>query len=345
MKVNGWKRPSIAFMVCAATLIAGGGQNIVAAQTFTVLHNFGATNGDLLKPVAPATIAQGPDGNLYSTTPNGGALNLGGVFKINPDGQLTIIYSFDGPHGAQPYSGLTLGQDGSLYGATNSGGSSGVGTVFKITREGAVMVLHNFAGLDGEAPYAAPIQGGNGNFYGVTYGGGSQGFGSIYMMTPSGKLATLHSFDETDGWLPYGPLVQGTDGIFYGTTVWGGTGGGGGTIFKITSNGQFTNLYNFDGTHGKFPYAGLVQASDGNLYGTTEEGGPNNTGVAFRISQNGDFTVIHDFNFNGNPGGSASFDGLLQATDGNLYGAPTEGGINDWGAIYTLGPKRFFGAI
>lgn len=197
-------------------------------------------------------------------------------------------------------------------------------------------MLHNFTGPDGEVPYAPPIQGSDGNFYGTTYGGGTQGSGSVYKITQSGKLITLHSFDTTDGWLPYGPLVQGTDGSFYGTTLLGGTGGAGGTIFKITIDGQFSNLYNFDGAHGKFPYAALVQASDGNFYGTTEQGGTNNTGVVFKITPDGKFTLLHNFNFNGNPGGSAPFDGLVQTSDGNLYGAPTEGGTNGYGTIYRM---------
>ena len=250
---------------------------------YSVLYNFGSRSGDPLEPFYSGIIAQGRDGNLYSTAP-GGANNVGAVFKITPAGTLTTLYSFDTTHGAYPYGGLTLGMDGNFYGTT-SGGGAGWGTVFKITPSGALTVLYNFTnGSDGASPYAPPIQGTDGNFYGTAFGGGICGnCGTVYKITPSGTFTSLYQFDVTHGFGPYAPLVQGTDGNFYGTTQDGGTNDDG-VVFKVTSAGKLTVLYNFDLTHGALPLGPLVQGSDGNFYGTAETGGSANNGVVFKIT-------------------------------------------------------------
>ncbi len=140
--------------------------------------------------------------------------------------------------------------------------------------------LHAFDGPDGLEPYAGLIQATDGNFYGTTsYGGPSarSSFGTIFKITLSGTLTTLHVFDYTDGEAPNAGLIQATDGNFYGTTSEGGVGGYAGTVFKITPSGTLTTLYRFcsqtNCTDGQLPDAGLIQATDGNFYGTTYAGG------------------------------------------------------------------------
>ena len=128
------------------------------AQTYTDLYNFGSASGDPLSPQYSGIVAQGRDGNLYSTTPAGGTGNLGTVFKITAGGAVSVLYSFDGTHGKVPYSGLTLGTDGNFYGTTSLGGSADIGVIFKITPTGTYTVLHTFASSDGYTPYAPPIQ-------------------------------------------------------------------------------------------------------------------------------------------------------------------------------------------
>ncbi|MGC1373603.1 MAG: choice-of-anchor tandem repeat GloVer-containing protein [Candidatus Sulfotelmatobacter sp.] len=178
-----------------------------------VLYNLGSKRGDPSQPTYSGIVAQGRDGNLYSTAPGGGAKSGGAVFKVTPAGTLSVLYSFTGggSDGFAPMGGLTLGTDGNFYGTTFEGGESNLGTVFKITSTGRLTTLYTFTGIgDGSTPQAPPIQGTDGNFYGTTTGG------TVYELTPSGNLTTLYTFDT--GGSPTTPLVEGTDGNFYGTT-------------------------------------------------------------------------------------------------------------------------------
>ena len=146
-------------------------------------------------------------------------------------------------------------------------------------------VLYSFGSSpsDGAEPFAGLVQGSDGNFYGTTENGGTSGEGTVFRISPSGTYTDLYSFSgiHLNGYWPYAGLVQGSDGNFYGTTSQGGTGdvmqGGLGTVFRISPSGSYTNLYSFGSytTDGDYPYAGLVQGSDGNFYGTTQDGGAN----------------------------------------------------------------------
>src|SRR5579859_5535751 len=216
------------------------------AQTFSALYSFNNTPGsaDPLGFTYPGTMAQGRDGNMYSTSENGGGpLNAGSFFNMSPTGALSVLYAFDPNNDAgcsSPWSGLTLGSDGNFYGALGSCTfGNGSGEVFSITPSGVINLLYNFTGgSDGSEPFTAPVEGLDGNFYGTTLaGGGTSNCGTIYRITPVGSLTTLHTFDQTDGCASYAPLVLGTDGNFYGTTETGGNVNhpNAGVVFKITA--------------------------------------------------------------------------------------------------------------
>lgn len=320
----------------ASLLILAALTGVGDSQTYTVLYNLGTNAGDPSNPNYSGIVAQGRDGNLYSTAP-GGANGAGAMFKITPGGTLTVPYSFNSSDEI-PYSGLTLGTDGNFYGTTISGGTSRMGAVFKITSSGTLTVLHNFDGSDGSQPNAPPIQGMDGLFYGTTGQGGMNNLGTVYKMTSSGKFTTLYSFDDTHGNYPIAPLVEGADGDFYGTTLRGGSNGGYGIVYKITPSGKLTVIYDFDLIHGERPFSPLVQGSDSSFYGTTNGGGTIGYGVVFKITATGKLTVLH--NLNGTTDGFGPIGGLVQATDGNFYGTASDGGTANQGTIFRISPTK-----
>jgi uncharacterized repeat protein (TIGR03803 family) len=258
----------------------------------TTLYSFtNFNNGDLPN----GALEQGSDGNFYGTTQVGGTSSsssnatsgYGTVFRMNPNGALTSLYSFsDTNDGAYPQCGLVQGSDGSFYGTTQGGGTNSLGTVFKITPNGILTSLYSFTGgSDGARPSAPLVQGGDGNFYGTTENGGTNSFGTVFKITPSGTLTSLYSFSGgSDGAFPQTALVQGSNGSFYGTAPLGGTTNSFGTVFKITPSGAVTILHEFTGGNdGANPYGALVQGSDGNFYGTTSQRGAGGNGTVFQL--------------------------------------------------------------
>lgn len=312
------------------------------AQGFAVLYNFGSTMQDPQGPESTSAIAQGRDGNLYSTTPYGGLSGNGTVFRITPAGIPFVLYNFDRAHG-QPFSGLTLGTDGNFYGTTANGGKANVGSVFKITPKGILTVLYTFTNsTDGANPLPPPIQGVDGNFYGTTNSAGRYGFGGVYKITPASKFSVLYSFDNTHGAYSLAQLVQGTDGNFYGTTNSGGSGGEG-VVFKLTPAGKITVVHAFDGTHGGNVRTSVIQATDGNFYGTTDAGGTANAGVIYKVTPTGKFTVL--YNVNGKSDGYGPDTALVQATDGKFYGVTPAGGSMQSGTIFSIDSKSKYSVL
>ena len=298
-----------------------------AADGFTVLHEFiGARNG----VDAFGRLVQGNDGAFYGTTLAGGIYGTGTVYKVDVDGQFTVLHSFKAPDdGIRPYSGLVLADDGNFYGTTSEGGPcqkpciSG-GTVFRMTPEGVITTLHTFE--DDEQPYSLAA-GSDGLLYGVTEYGGSLGDGSIYSIATDGTYRLLVSFDSTTGiYNPEGRLVEGTDGNIYGTAT-------SGAVFRMTPDGAITLLHSLNGTtEGSGLIAGLVQGNDGRFYGGTQYGG-HGYGTLFAITADGDFTVLHAFN---GGDGFGLKDALVQGSDGYLYGASRDGGYLGWGTLFRL---------
>jgi uncharacterized repeat protein (TIGR03803 family) len=303
-------------------------------------------------------LVQGTDGNFYGTTSEGGANGqYGTVFKVTPSGSFTRLYSFCSHNGcadgANPNAALVLGTDGNFYGTTLTGGTTGSndGTIFKITPSGTLTTLYSFCAQggcpDGAQPYAGLVQATDGNFYGTTFEGGANqgcagGCGTLFKITSNGTLTKLHDFCSqqgcADGYNPQAGLVQATDGNLYGTTTQSLEGGPTGTVFKITTTGTLTPIYQFCSqpgcADGYTPVAGLVQATDGNLYGTTEFGGLGGDGTIFKITPGGALTTLH--NFDGSDGNQIVA-GLVQAIDGSFYGTTSHGGSSGDGTVYQLG--------
>jgi uncharacterized repeat protein (TIGR03803 family) len=297
----------------------------------TTLYSFSYGSG-----ANPETGAiQGSDGFLYGTTPNGGNYDNGTVFKLSTNSAFTSLFSFDYADGSAPEAALVQAANGWLYGTTYGGGTNGYGTVFEITTNGAFTSLYSFDYSDGDHPDAALVQAANGCLYGTTSSGGMYGEGTIFQVTTNGVFTSLYSFTGgEDGGYPEAALVQAANGDLYGTTPSGGIYGAG-TVFQITTNGAFTSLYSFTGGEdGGYPEAALVQAANGDLYGTTPSGGINGFGAVFQITTGGTFTALYSFSGGedgGEPGG-----GLVASPGGWLYGITQAGGANGNGDVFAL---------
>jgi uncharacterized repeat protein (TIGR03803 family) len=298
MKRTGFAKTTwMATIFCVATAVASH------AQTFTTLASFDYSDGS-----NPTSLVQGPDGNFYGTAYYGGT--------------------------ATSCDNLKAGY--------------GCGTVFKVTPTGEITTLHIFCSkancADGGQPVGKLVLGPNGSFYGVTeYGGNNSataciGCGTVFEITLGGKFTTLYSFcaqtNCTDGRAPYGGLALGANGNFYGTTAFGGAYGDG-SVFEITSAGKFTTLYSFcaktNCPDGSLPAAALVQATNGDLYGSTDFGGAYDEGVIFAITTAGDFTALSSLR-----GNRPDPNPMIQAADGNLYGTTYAGGGYGGGSFFTM---------
>ena len=293
---------------------------ITSTGALTSLVSFNTSNGE--SPIE--ALVQGSDGNLYGTTRQGGSNNYGTAFKMSPGGILSTLMNFTGINGRYPSASLSKGTDGNFYGTTENGGTYGYGTVFKMTPAGATTTLVAFKSPEGWNPQSPLVQGDDGNYYGTTRSGGSNDVGTVFKMTPGGTLTTLVNFDSINGGNPLAGLLQGSDGAFYGTTISGGSNGGG-TVFKVTSAGTLTTLanFNFTTTSGHYPWSGLIQASDGNFYGTTEYGGTYNYGTVFKMTPTGVLTTLASFT---STSGRYPIGELVQGKDGNFYGTTSQSG-------------------
>lgn len=308
--------------------------------TLITLYSFCAQLNCVDGKTPQAGLVLATNGTFYGTTASGGLYGDGTVFSVTAGGKLTTLHSFDMTvDGSAPYAALVQATNGIFYGTTSYGGvGGGDGTVFNVTSGGTVTTLHSFDRTDGAIPYSALVQGTNGNFYGTTSDFGANGYGTVFSITPGGTLTTLHNFDKTDGAFPYAPLVQATNGTFYSTTTEGGANGVG-TVFSITSGGTLTTVHSFDSTDGSYPYAALVQATNGAFYGTTSEGGTANCsfgspcGSVFSITAGGTLATLHSFD---STDGDKPQAALVQDTNGTFYGVTYEGGVSNYGTIFSL---------
>ena len=353
---------ALLLVICLATAI------VSSAQTFTTIAALRLAYNDH----PGAALAQATNGNFYGTT-SGGCCVSGTVFKITPSGKVTSLHAFDGTDGAGLDARLVLATDGSIYGTTYSGGANNYGTVFKITPAGTLTTLYNFCSqtncADGAYPVAGLTQATDGDLYGTTAGGNADsGFcssgvcGTVFKMTLGGTLTTLYTFCPSggpncqDGYNPVAGLLQAANGDFYGTTSLGGanncTGAGCGTLFKITRAGELTTLYQFcseaNCADGANPSSGLIQAEDGDLYGTTGAFGSLDPGTIYKVTQAGELTTLYRFCSKTNcADGIAPTSGLILATDANFYGVTLAGGIRVkrcfWGegcgTVFKITPK------
>ncbi len=277
----------------------------------------------------------------------------------------TTVATLTLAQGSSPYSALVQGRDGNFYGTAYNGGAHGWGSVFRVTPAGAVTVLYDFCAQANCADGADPgsiILATDGNFYGTTSAGGAfcspvsnpPGCGTVFKISPTGSFTVLHSFNATDGATPNW-IIEGADKSFYGTAFDGGAVCTiCGTVFKMTPAGTITIIHNFKGSDGQNP-VGVVQGTDGNLYGSTYGGGKNNPdfcqpyfgcGTVFRVSTSGAFTSLHSFDITD---GAILYAPVVQASDGTFYGTTFYGGSaengGDEGTVFSITSKGHFETV
>jgi uncharacterized repeat protein (TIGR03803 family) len=311
---------------------------ISLSGALTTLHRF-VRSTDGAEPIAG--LAQAVNGDLYGTASVGGTNNDGTVFKVMPTGKFTVLHTFAGTDGETPWGTPILGTDGDLFGTTYEGGANESlgGTVFKITPGGTLTTLYSSVDIYWN-PFAGLVQATNGEFYGMSQYAGTgacnHGCGTIFRFA-DGTVTTVYNFAGQEGsppW-PYAPLVQGTTGELYGMTEENGSDSSG-TVFRVTTGGtKFKTLHSFDMSAN--PTSGLIQATDGNFYGTTNMDGANEAGTIFKITPSGTLTVLYNFcsQESCTDGGDPQA-GLIQDTNGNLYGTTYYGGANGKGAVFSL---------
>ena len=323
--------------------VGGGGTHnagvvftIDASGHYTVLHSFtGGADGS-----SPQSLIRDEAGNLYGTAATGGgAAEAGVVFKMDPSGHETVLYSFTGAaDGGNPYGGVVRDAAGNLYGSTSGGGTSDAGVVFKVDPSGHETVLYSFTGgADGAYPNPVILDS-MGNLYGTTTnGGGASDAGVVFKIDPSGLETVLYSFaGGNDGANPSGALIRDAEGNLYGTTPDGGGTPDAGVVFKVEPSGRETLLYTFTGgADGSSPSAALIRDVAGNLYGTTDIGGPANGGVVFKLDPSGTETVLHAF-ARGTDGNQPDLAGVVRDSAGNFYGTNAFSGSGGQGTVYKL---------
>src|SRR3984885_14352767 len=351
-----------------------------AASKERVLYSFqGGADGSF--PMGG--VISDAQGNLYGAT-NGGDLGTGNVYKLthNKDGSWTntVLHSFEGEpvDGAQPMGSLVFDSQGNLYGTTSTGGIGveGEGTVFKLTpiKKGPwkETILHTFNCLntnDGCGPQSSVIFDSAGNLYGTTLQGGGgdnstfcqNGCGTVFELSPnkdgSWTESLIHTFPDgsggtPDGQNPYASLIMDSAGNLYGTT-WAGGPDDEGIIFRLApaAKGKWkeTVLFHFhdlvnNPPDGANPYASLLMDKDGNLYGTTRDGGgkPGGGGTVFKLTPTAKGawkeTVIHAFSST-NDGGYLPLAGLIADSVGNLYSVTPQDGESGDGVVFKLSPN------
>jgi len=297
------------------------------AQVYTQIHSFDESK-EGSNPNNPALLAQGQDGNLYGTLPNKTSF-VGSIFVSSVSGVVTALYSFQGPDGNTPQSGLSLGFDGNFYGSTELGGGSKVGTVFSFGSGGSSS-LHSFSDdSNGAYPWATPIQAPDGNIYGITNNGSNPG--KIYRITPAGAFSTIATAPSDT----VAPLILGSDGNLYGTTPNGGDFNEG-TVFQLTLKGKLKIIHSFrtDGIDGRNPAGPVMQGVDGKLYGSTVWGGTDDQGTVFAMTTSGGgYKVLHTFQA---AEGTNLYAGLVEGSDKFLYGVAARGGLNSVGTLFKV---------
>lgn len=304
-------------------------------------HSFGEQPQAPAHPLGGLTAGRG--GAWFGATSAGGAHAMGSIYRLDPDGTLSVLHSFaGGADGATPTSRPVVGADGALYGTTSAGGQAGqcgLGTLWRLGSQGDYQVLHAFGRKDGDgaAPRSQPLTASDRHLYGVTPRGGRFGAGVLYRVNPGGEVEILHDFGaDGDVARPIGAPVQTRDGALYGTAEAGGSRGRGGIWRWSPEHGELVVGSAVADDAPRPLRHSLVEGDQGRLFGVSERGGDHDGGTLFELTPRGVLRVVHSF---GAPGGGQSPSGdLTRGDDGAFYGTTARGGAFGGGTLYRFQP-------
>ena len=348
-------RPWLAGTALALTLAGSGVHAAPAAPVLTTLLSFDGTNGT----ISAAGLTFDSAGTLYGTAVfggSGGEFGFGTVFELSGPGHTRekTLVKFNYTDGSEPTAALTRDSSGNLFGTTSAGGAAGTGTAFELSGAGhrTLTTLASFTGANGASPlgglaFYAPARFHipglpyfDGDLFGTTSTGGKNGYGTVFKLSGTGHTTQtiLVSFTIANGSQPGATLVADATGNLYGTTFTGGPGSYG-TVFELSGpdHRTLTTLASFNGSNGANPFGGLTLDAAGNLYGTTQYGGPGYGGTIFELSGTGHRTLTTLATFgNDDPNGAVPQGTLLIDAAGNLFGT-TNGGADEFGDGAFLG--------
>ncbi len=304
-----------------------------ADQTLETLVTFSGDNGS-----NPESIVQGPHGNFYGTTYNGGSGGKGTLFEVPLNSPIKTLVNFNGANGSNPESHLVEWNDGNLYGTTYSGGAYNKGTIFQLTPTGSFRTVVSFSGPNGASPISGLVLGSDGGLYGTTSNGGAYGKGTLFKITKGGGVSTMASNSASVHSSGMRGLIDPKDmSPVYGST---------GNMDSQTSDpadpgsasggGMMQTIVNFSGANGANPQ-GLIRGTNGDFYGTTSGGGASNDGTIFELTPGGKITTLLTFN---GANGANPHSRLGQLPDGNFYGTTYNGGTTNMGTVFTFDPQN-----
>jgi uncharacterized repeat protein (TIGR03803 family) len=302
------------------------------AGDLKVLASFDGTNGIL--PQAGVTFDA--NGNLFGTASEGGANALGTVWELaKGSGTITALAAFNGANGSFPLSAATLDASGNLFGTASNGGANGVGAVWElVNRSSTITAIASFTTTNGAVPLAGVTFDSSGNLFGTTVGGGTQGTGTVWELAKgSSTITALASFVLPSQSVFGGVTIDGNGNLF-GTTGSGGANNQGTVWELVKGSNAITTLASFNGTNGNLPRAGVTFDANGNLFGTTQNGGATNQGTVWELAKgSGVITALASFN---GTNGSLPLGGVTFDANGNLFGTAPFGGSNAIGTVWEL---------
>ena len=321
---------------------AGGGNSYgtiysyeISTSTYARLVAFSGTNSKNPE----SQLIQASNGRLYGVSTNGGTGDFETLYSYNISKSTysRLLSFYQRSNGGDPSGSLFKASNGLIYGMTEFGGNNNYGVIFSINpATNAYTKLFDFP--LGTSTRGGLMQASNGKLYGMTESGGVNGYGSIFSYDIStATYATVFSFSTLTGTLPHGNLMQATNGKLYGMTRYGGTSSKG-VIFSFDySTSTYTELFNFTGiANGERPTGGLIQASNGKLYGGTTIGGASGDGCIFSFNYTTlVFTKIMDCN---STNGNAIYGTPVIANDGNIYVSTAYSGTLGGGTIIQVNP-------